>query len=198
MKRDYTHKVISAGLSEYYQETAEGKHCGTEDQCKQWVSEQEHPEYYDVTYSTEEFKRRDMCRRLFGEADPELSEREDIALDVALNMKEDYEKRLGRDAEAAANYMENFINNMGCPMTEFVEKMIYKHRTLQQSFTKLCMKWIEKVASDEYTYDGRNEGSHKTCKRLLDNWVLPHPDDKPHMDADLLKNSPPSKWLPMI
>ena len=195
MKRTLTHRVVSKGS---YSSDTRHYFIGTETECIDWVSQQEHPEYYEVGLSISEQKRQDMCRKLFGEKEPELTEKEENTLDVALQMKEDYDIRLNKSAESAASYMEDFINNMGCPITEFVALMTRKHRTLQQSFTKLCMQWIEKVASPEYTYDGRNEASHKQCKRLLDNWELTHPDDRSHTDAEMLKDNPPSKWLPFI
>lgn len=199
MERKFTHKVIGSGLSEYYQETAEAKHCGTEAECKEWLSKQEHPEYLEVTYSTEEFKRRNLLRKLTGEAEPRfITEREEVMIGKFLEIESGYRKRLDKSAESAADFMEDFSNNYNCPMTSFIELMTRKHRTLQQTFTKLCLKWIEKVASPEYTYDGRNEASHKQCKRLLDNWKLKHPDDGIHMDKEMLESNPPSKWLNMV
>ena len=62
------------------------------------------------------------------------------------------------------NYVNTFSNKSG----EFNEAMSNEHRTLQQSFTRLALAWIEHVASDEYRHDGRNEASHNTCKQLMD------------------------------
>lgn len=45
--------------------------------------------------------------------------------------------------------------------------MSTEHRTLQQSFTRLCIEWIKYVASDEYRFDGRNEENHKVCKEIV-------------------------------
>lgn len=45
------------------------------------------------------------------------------------------------------------------------------HRTLQQSSTRLMLKWIEHVATDEYgtrNTDGRNIGSHRICRKIVD------------------------------
>ena len=45
--------------------------------------------------------------------------------------------------------------------------MSRQHRTLQQNFTRLCLKWLEYVASDEYRTDGRNEQSKDIAQKLL-------------------------------
>jgi len=58
----------------------------------------------------------------------------------------------------------NTFNNKG---QEFCEAMSCEHRTLQQSFTKLCLQWLEHCASNEYRFDGRNEQSHQIAKELL-------------------------------
>ena len=59
----------------------------------------------------------------------------------------------------------NTFNNKG---QEFCEAMSCEHRTLQQSFTKLCLNWLEYCASDEYRTDGRNEQSKKIAMELLE------------------------------
>jgi hypothetical protein len=206
-----THKVIDKnGYSFYPDDTA--KFIGTPEECAAWIAEQENPEWYKVTTAKAEEDRRSMKARLFGDADIVLDGRDEKVLDTVLKMKADYDKRLDKSAESAAEFMENFVNNFSCPKREFIKLMSNKHRTLQQSFTKLCLEWIETVASPEYTYDGRNEGSHRICKRLLDNsksiqkicqklihnWAKKHPDDKEHMDEDMLNKYPPSTWLHMI
>lgn len=54
------------------------------------------------------------------------------------------------------------------PMNSFIRQMTFKHRTLQQSFTRLCLKWIETVGCDQYPYDGRNQISHEVCKNIVE------------------------------
>ena len=61
----------------------------------------------------------------------------------------------------------DYVNSFGDVHTEFIKSMESEHRTLQQSFTRLCLKWIEHVASNEYHYDLRNQQSHELCKLLL-------------------------------
>jgi len=61
----------------------------------------------------------------------------------------------------------DFVNTYSLEGDRFNEAMSREHRTLQQSFTRLCLKWMEYVASDEYRFDGRNEDSHELCKDLI-------------------------------
>lgn len=72
-------------------------------------------------------------------------------------------------AQEVANGMSGFLNNMCHSKNEFIKVMGNDHRTLQQEFTKLCFKWIEHCASENYCYDGRNEDSHRACKKIVEN-----------------------------
>ena len=194
--KNITHRVVSKGS---YSSDTRFNFQGTPDACADWVNQQEHPEWYEIQYTIAEQKRRNLLRKLTGEEEPKfITEREEVMIDKFLTIEDDYDKRLDKSAESAANNIENFLNSYTAPVTKFIDLMARTHRTHQQSFTKLCLMWIEKVASPEYTYDGRNEASHKQCKRLLDNWLIKHPDDGVHMDENLLKGSPPSDWLRMI
>jgi hypothetical protein len=67
-----------------------------------------------------------------------------------------------------ANDIGNFVNSFEDRSDNFNKAMSYEHRTLQQSFTKLCLKWLEYCASDEYRFDPRNEGSQKIARELLE------------------------------
>ena len=62
----------------------------------------------------------------------------------------------------------DYLNTFNSKEKEFCEAMSCEHRTLQQSFTKLCLQWIEHCASDEYRTDGRNEQSQKIARELLE------------------------------
>jgi hypothetical protein len=70
-------------------------------------------------------------------------------------------------AKHLANEMSNFVNSFSSDHQAFIAEMGKDHRTLQQSFTKLCLKWIEFVASDDYHHDLRNQDSHTTCKKMI-------------------------------
>jgi hypothetical protein len=82
-----------------------------------------------------------------------------------------------KNANEVALVMSDFVNNFSSDKEAFVSKMGSDHRTLQQSFTKLCLKWIEFVASEDYRFDGRNQDSHEVCQKIVqgfkkenDNW----------------------------
>jgi hypothetical protein len=70
-------------------------------------------------------------------------------------------------AQHIAREMSNFLNSFSFDHQGFIGEMGKDHRTLQQSFTKLCLKWIEFVASDEYRFDLRNHDSHEVCEKLI-------------------------------
>jgi hypothetical protein len=74
-----------------------------------------------------------------------------------------------KSGKEMANEMTDFVNTFSDePKKEFVQAMSNEHRTLQQSFTRLCLEWIEHCASQEYRTDGRNESTHATCKALVE------------------------------
>ncbi len=93
--------------------------------------------------------------------------------------------------------MSNFVNSYSRTHEEFCNEMSREHRTLQQSFTRLCLEWIEHVANDEYRTDGRNEGSKAVAKELLDGFR-----DKKILEGytgnTLELMSKPSKYVGMI
>lgn len=63
------------------------------------------------------------------------------------------------------------LNVYGFPYTNFCEYMAREHRTLQQSFTRLCVEWLKTCASENYLYDGRNIASHELAKRIMDTGI---------------------------
>jgi hypothetical protein len=62
----------------------------------------------------------------------------------------------------------DYVNSFSNKEREFCEAMSLEHRTLQQSFTKLCLSWLEHCASSEYLTDARNEQSKKIAMELLE------------------------------
>ena len=70
--------------------------------------------------------------------------------------------------QAAAKTISDYVNNMSFDPKEFVKFMDREHRTLQQSFTGLCLHWLKHLAElEEGHYDGRNEASVQIAKKLL-------------------------------
>ena len=64
--------------------------------------------------------------------------------------------------------VSEMLNSFTFDYKGFCEEMTREHRTLQQSFTRLCIQWLCTCASDEYRYDGRNEASHEVAKALIE------------------------------
>jgi len=96
-----------------------------------------------------------------------------------------------QEAKILADQMTNFVNSFGNKNKEFIEAMCNEHRTLQQSFTRLCLQWIEHCATDEYRTDGRNEATHKVSKQLVERY-------QELGEFDFSKDFKPSEWLPMV
>lgn len=69
--------------------------------------------------------------------------------------------------EEVFNCMSDALNR-GMDIKEFVERYTRDHRTLQQKFTSLCLAWVETVGSENYTFDGRNEYSHRQCAQIVE------------------------------
>ena len=65
------------------------------------------------------------------------------------------------------NEITDYLNSYSSKTKEFNSQMSVEHRTLQQSFTRLCLGWIEFVASDEYRTDPRNQDSKAVCMKLM-------------------------------
>ena len=81
----------------------------------------------------------------------------------------------------------DYLNSFSSKEKAFIEEMNREHRTLQQSFTKLCLAWLENCASEDYRFDGRNEASHNISKEVVEGFR----DAKGTM-------SNPSEWLPCV
>jgi len=71
------------------------------------------------------------------------------------------------DSKKLVNEITDYLNTFSDKSKDFNSAMSTEHRTLQQNFTRLVLGWVEHVGSEDYRHDGRNEGSHKTCKALL-------------------------------
>lgn len=95
-----------------------------------------------------------------------------------------------KETKTIVNDLSDYVNTYSDKSKEFNEMMGREHRTLQQSFTRLCLAWLEYVGSDQYRFDGRNESSHKTIKIMLEGYKKNHPNPDYYLD--------PSKSLPFI
>lgn len=80
----------------------------------------------------------------------------------------------------------DFVNSYNIAEDDFISTMELEHRTLQQSFTRLCLKWLQHCASNDYRYDDRNKGAHDVSKELVKAFTDSH------------GNINPSEFLPFI
>jgi hypothetical protein len=92
-----------------------------------------------------------------------------------------------KTAKETVETVTDYLNSFSSKEKEFIDQMNLEHRTLQQSFTKLCLAWLENCASEEYHFDGRNEQSHGIAKDMLNGF-------KQVKETD----SKPSQWLGCI
>ena len=61
--------------------------------------------------------------------------------------------------------VEKMVNDFGFQDEELAKSMANDHPTMQQSFMRMVVQFIEKMADKSY-YDGRNEASVKLAKKL--------------------------------
>jgi hypothetical protein len=73
-----------------------------------------------------------------------------------------------KETKKLVEEFSDYVNTFGDKSPEFCQAMSIEHRTLQQSFTRLCLKWLEHCASNEYRTDGRNEQTKKIAMELLE------------------------------
>lgn len=71
------------------------------------------------------------------------------------------------DDEFVANSISDFTNSFTFPYELIAKKMANEHNTSQQSFMRLCMEFI-KLMSEKNYWDGRNEASVKTAKKIME------------------------------
>jgi hypothetical protein len=90
------------------------------------------------------------------------------------------------DIKKLVSEITDFVNSFSADEKQFIAAMSTEHRTLQQSFTRLVLKWVEHVGGIDYRYDDRNKASHMTCNEILQSWLLSH------------ENIRPSNYLPHI
>lgn len=65
-------------------------------------------------------------------------------------------------AENITDYVNTFSRR-----DEFNVAMSNQHRTLQQSFTRLCLKWLEHISKEEYRTDLRNQASKEIAQKII-------------------------------
>lgn len=64
-----------------------------------------------------------------------------------------------------ARIISDSVNSYSFDTKGFINQMMNEHRTLQQSFTRICMSWIYALAETPY-YDERNEESVMVARQI--------------------------------
>lgn len=116
-------------------------------------------------------------------------------------MTTDELKEKGINAATAVSNIVNYSGGTG--INAFLEQMSKDHRTLQQSFTRMCLQWLEQVAErkgPQFT-DLRNEKSQQISEQLMDGFIKIIAVQQ-NVSEDEIRNNwdiyKPSKWLPHI
>ena len=73
-------------------------------------------------------------------------------------------------AKKLAEEISRFVNGVeGTDFEWFIQQMGNEHRTLQQSFTGLCLKWLKHLADlPDDRFDLRNEASVNLAREIFD------------------------------
>lgn len=98
------------------------------------------------------------------------------------------------DTQKVVNVITDFVNSMSMNPKEFIAHMENEHRTLQQSFTRLVLQWLEHCATDKYRFDGRNEDTHRISKELVDAFSKLKEEQMPHHWVGVK----PSQFISMV
>lgn len=73
-----------------------------------------------------------------------------------------------KDDVRIAEMITSELNSFGFNYKGVCEAMLREHKTLQQSFTRLCVEWLRTLGTaEEWHFDGRNEASRELAKKLL-------------------------------
>ena len=73
------------------------------------------------------------------------------------------------EIEKLVSEITDFVNTYSLDQDLFNETMSHEHRTLQQSFTRLCLKWLEYVASEDFKNAEASDPKKKEyLKKLAD------------------------------
>lgn len=73
-----------------------------------------------------------------------------------------------KKAEEVARTISDYLTCYGSDrINDLVAVLLIDHRTLQQSFSRLCCKWFEGLAEAPHGFDLRNEASFKLAQAFI-------------------------------
>ena len=67
--------------------------------------------------------------------------------------------------ERVATQLAEAVNSF-CDEKKVAQHLAVQHRTLQQTFTRVCVYWLKQLATTEY-FDDRNAASVQLAKDLM-------------------------------
>lgn len=70
--------------------------------------------------------------------------------------------------EKLVHNMSEYLSLLVRDDEKVCELLEREHRSVQDAFTHLCLRWIETCASDNYRFDSRNEYSHLVSQRIVE------------------------------
>jgi hypothetical protein len=82
----------------------------------------------------------------------------------SMSQVQTYEERLQGHVRAVSD-AANSITSHGCK--EFAQLLSREHRTIQQSYTRMCVAWLEELAGQK-NFDMRNEASVNLGKEFVE------------------------------
>ena len=88
-----------------------------------------------------------------------------------MSFKEIEELKESREYKAA-DALTDALNTFSWDEEKFAAAIGMQHRTLQQSVMRTMIAVIRFMASDDYRYDGRNEASHNTAKKIVESGAI--------------------------
>ena len=116
-------------------------------------------------------------------------------------MTQDELQENGKELAGKITDLVNYSGGQG--QEAFLEQMSREHRTLQQSFTRMCLQWLEQVAERKgpQFLDARNEASQKITSQMMEGFIKQVAFER-NIPTEDIKNNweiyKPSKWLPHI
>lgn len=100
-------------------------------------------------------------------------------------------EELQEKGKNAAEEVSNIVNySVGSGMNSFLEQMSKEHRTTQQSFTRMCLMWLEQVAERKgpQFVDDRNKDSQRIAELLMNEYVRLIANSRRISEEEVLKN----------
>ena len=114
------------------------------------------------------FKRNN---ELIEAVSAKLHQMDEETKNIVEKLVADYESATYKEwsdrTEFNAEFVERMVNDYDFGEEEVAERMAHTHPTLQQSFMRLCMRFV-KLMSEKTYCDARNESSVEAAKKIVE------------------------------